>query len=58
MIICICNALSDKSLKEARKGCNSECAENLLSSLGCKPQCGQCLCAIDEMLTRDTQPSQ
>lgn len=59
MYICICNALKDKDFKQATSRCSSaECAEDLFELLGCKPQCGSCLCAVDEMLPLANQPGQ
>lgn len=57
MIICVCNALNEKSIKEACKGCNADCAENVMSAMGCSPVCGQCLCYIDEMVAQDRKIS-
>ena len=55
MIICVCNRLRDKELKDACESCprNSD-AENLFSELGCKPVCGQCICYIEEVLLPQT----
>lgn len=51
MFICICNALRDKDFKRAADSCiGADCAERLFDELGCKPQCGNCLCAVDEMI--------
>lgn len=47
MIICCCNALSDKDLKKACvSGVGS--AEELYACLGCKPSCGKCLSYVEE----------
>lgn len=52
MIICVCNALNDKQLKDACANCpNAQCAgEEVLGHLGRKPVCGQCLCYIEDVL--------
>lgn len=47
MIICCCNALSDKDLKQAcQMGAGT--AEELYACLGCKPACGKCLDYVEE----------
>lgn len=51
MIICICNKLSEKKLKQACENiCSSPCAEKVMNKLGCKPICGQCVCYIEDVL--------
>jgi len=58
MIICICNAINDKDIKQACTGKvgPEACAEDVLSTLGRKPVCGQCLCMIDEMVGQAGDP--
>lgn len=42
VIVCVCNALREKQVRaKARAGSGS--VGRVYASLGCKPQCGQCL---------------
>ena len=42
MYICICNAIRDRDLREAARAVDGD-VESVYLSLGCTPQCGQCL---------------
>lgn len=58
MIVCVCNALNDKALRKACEGCpRGGCAEQVLASLGVKPQCGQCACYIEDVMLPQTHAS-
>ncbi len=42
MVVCVCNAIRERDVRDAaRRGAKSPAKAYL--SLGCKPQCGQCL---------------
>lgn len=42
MVVCVCNALRERDVREAaRSGCTSPAAA--YAALGRKPQCGQCI---------------
>ena len=42
MIVCVCNRISEKEVREAaRKGARTP--EAAYAALGCEPQCGCCL---------------
>lgn len=42
MIVCVCNALRESQVRNAARA-GLGCAKSAYASLGCKPQCGQCL---------------
>jgi bacterioferritin-associated ferredoxin len=42
MIVCVCNAIKEKDLREAARG-QRERACDVYARLGRKPKCGQCL---------------
>ena len=51
MIVCVCNALNDKTLKAACAGCpRNACGEQVFEALGTKPVCGQCVCYIEDVM--------
>jgi bacterioferritin-associated ferredoxin len=51
MIVCSCNVLSDKAVREV---CNAECKPRstgeVYRCLGCSPQCGRCALTIRAIL--------
>jgi bacterioferritin-associated ferredoxin len=42
MIVCVCNAIREKDLREAAR-CGRERPSDVYARLGRKPKCGQCL---------------
>jgi bacterioferritin-associated ferredoxin len=42
MIVCVCNAIREKELREAAR-CGRERPSDVYARLGRKPKCGQCL---------------
>jgi bacterioferritin-associated ferredoxin len=50
MYICICNALTDRRLKEAIAANPGQCAEEVHEACGCRAKCGKCVTVIKEML--------
>lgn len=53
MIVCVCNRIDDKVIRDACRDCpRNSGAESVLSSLGCKSVCGKCLCFMDEMIAQ------
>ncbi|WP_299309315.1 (2Fe-2S)-binding protein [uncultured Croceicoccus sp.] len=42
MIVCICNAIRESQIRTAARNCPGD-AEAVYRSLGCAPQCRQCL---------------
>lgn len=54
MIICSCNILKDSQIREAaRNGAQTE--REAYASLGCKPQCEQCLPFAQEIVETELQ---
>ena len=42
MVVCVCNALRERDVREAaRLGCRDPLSA--YASLGCRPRCGQCV---------------
>ena len=52
MIVCSCNAIREDEVRTAaRRG--APCAETAFHSLGFEPQCGHCLCYVDEIIAKE-----
>lgn len=56
MYLCICNALTDRKLKDVIVEGNTASAADVYQACGCRAQCGECVKAIKAML-RDLTPS-
>jgi bacterioferritin-associated ferredoxin len=52
VIVCVCNAVRERDLKEAAKVAGKACPHAAYAQLGCKPKCGQCLPFAREVLER------
>lgn len=51
MYICLCNAISDKQIRDCA-GCDKPCkVADVYRKFSCKPQCGQCVPYVREMLS-------
>jgi bacterioferritin-associated ferredoxin len=48
--ICLCNALTDRRLKQAAAETDSNRTADIYAACGCRAQCGQCVKAILELL--------
>jgi bacterioferritin-associated ferredoxin len=46
MYICICNAISDRSVR----GCSANSVADVFRSHGARPQCGQCVPHLRQLL--------
>lgn len=55
MYICLCNALTDRKLKEAAADLSNARPSDLYAACGCRAQCGQCVKALMQVL-RDCAP--
>jgi bacterioferritin-associated ferredoxin len=55
--ICICNALTDKKLKQAVADGSSRVQE-VYAACGCRAQCGQCVQAVLRLLRDDASVPQ
>jgi bacterioferritin-associated ferredoxin len=53
MIICVCNAIREKDLREAVR-CGSEKPVDVYARLGRKPKCGQCLSFARDIISVKT----
>lgn len=52
MIVCICNALRERDVRsKARETCGGP--GRVYASLGCKPQCCQCLPFADRIIREE-----
>ena len=52
MIICLCNAITEKDVREAaRNGCRTP--ETAYATLDCEPQCGCCLDYAQEIIDEE-----
>ena len=46
MYVCICNALTDRQLKQAALASGSQRPGDVYSACGCRAQCGRCVQAV------------
>ena len=52
MIVCVCNRITEKEVREA--ACKGACTpEAAYESLGCEPQCGCCLDYAQEIIDEE-----
>jgi len=56
MIVCICNAIRESQLRGAARCCAGN-AEDVYRSLGCEPQCRQCLDEAHAILDEERCPA-
>ena len=50
MYICICNALTDRKLKEAIAASDSQRPGQVYAACGCRAQCGKCVNLVKDLL--------
>lgn len=50
MYICICNALTDRVLKEAITTTQSQCPEDVYAACGHRTKCGKCVPLVKDMM--------
>ena len=43
MVVCVCNAIRERDLRDVAKDGQLRCAKAAYAQLGRKPKCGQCL---------------
>jgi bacterioferritin-associated ferredoxin len=48
--ICLCNALTDRRLKQAAAATGSQRPGDVYAACGCRAQCGQCVHAVLDLL--------
>ncbi len=56
MYVCICNALTDRTLREAAAEIGSTRPRDIYAACGCRAQCGRCVKAV-LALARKTEPA-
>ena len=54
MYICLCNALTDRKLKQAATAIGSTRPGEIYAACGCRVQCGQCVRTIVNLLRDHT----
>jgi bacterioferritin-associated ferredoxin len=50
VIVCVCNALKERDVREAARVAGNSCPKAAYAQLGCKVKCGQCLPFAKEIL--------
>ena len=50
MYICICNALTDRKLKEAIATSDSQSPGQVYAACGCRAKCGKCVELVKDLL--------
>jgi len=56
MIVCVCNALREKDVRQAaRSGCRDPLSA--YASLGCRPRCGQCVPFVRTLINAEEEPA-
>ena len=50
MYVCICNALTDRQVKQAAAAGGLTKASSVYAACGCRAQCGQCARALLDLL--------
>jgi len=56
MYVCLCNALTDRDVRNSAQGSCS--VAMVYRALGCEPQCGKCVPFVRQMLRETAQPAQ
>ena len=56
MYICLCNALTDRRLKEAARATAGQRPSELYAACGCRAQCGNCVRAMLQILREHAAP--
>lgn len=53
MYVWLCNALTDRQVKQAAATAGTTKPSNIYAACGCRAQCGQCVKALMDLLRRD-----
>ena len=56
MYICLCNALTDRQVRQAAATAGTTKPSNVYAACGCRAQCGQCVRALVELLRGEGCP--
>ena len=57
MYICLCNALTDRQVKQAAVTAGTSKPSNVYAACGCRAQCGQCVRVLMDLLRGETYPT-
>lgn len=59
MYVCVCNALNEKTVREAAQKAEGQVSIlKLYESLDARPQCGKCLCHAKDICAEEYQTLQ
>jgi bacterioferritin-associated ferredoxin len=50
MYICLCNALTERQVRQAAATCEGGSAEGVYHACGTKPRCGKCVPIVEGIL--------
>ncbi|GAB3438467.1 (2Fe-2S)-binding protein [Insolitispirillum peregrinum] len=56
MYVCLCNALTDRQIREARNR-GAQNVSHVFRSTGTKPECGKCVHCVRDILRENQQLS-
>lgn len=56
MYVCICNALTDRQVKQAAIAAGTTRPSSVYAACGCRAQCGQCVKTLVALLRGDDDP--
>jgi bacterioferritin-associated ferredoxin len=56
LYVCICNALTDRQVKQAAATAGTTKPSNVYAACGCRAQCGQCVRTLINLLRGETDP--
>lgn len=51
--VCLCNALTDRQVKQASADAGTTRPRDIYAACGCRAQCGQCVRALLDLLRGD-----
>jgi bacterioferritin-associated ferredoxin len=54
--VCICNALTDRQVKQAAVDAGTTKSSAIYAACGCRAQCGQCVRAMVALLRGEVSP--
>ena len=57
MYVCLCNALTDRQVKQAATAAGTTKLSSVYAACGCRAQCGQCVPTLIDLLRGDTGPA-
>jgi len=52
MVVCVCNAIREREVREAARS-GADCPVEAYASLGRRPRCGQCLPFARELIAEE-----